>query len=97
MWPETARAGDLVNWALAEKAGSNLHWRKDYERLTGAWKMLVEHNGVRSLVFGALPAKLNEPYAVSIDGWPTHLRSEWQRMCADASAPLRKGGILSDA
>jgi hypothetical protein len=29
LWPGTARASDLLDWALAEKAGSNLHWRKD--------------------------------------------------------------------
>lgn len=93
LWPGMARASDLVNWALDEKVGSNLHWRKDYERLTDAWQILVEHDGVRSLAFASLPAKLNERYAVSIAEWPAHLRTEWQRMCRDASAPLRKGGM----
>jgi integrase len=93
LWPSTARASDLLDWALAEKAGANLHWRKDYARLNDAWKTLVENNHVGSLVFASLPAKLNERYAVSIGDWPAHLRTEWQRMCWDASAPLRKGGM----
>ena len=93
LWPGTTRAGDLLDWSLAEKVGSNLHWRKDYERLTDAWQMLVEHDGLRTLKFASLPTKLNEPYAVSIAEWPAHLRTEWQRMCGDASAPLRKGGM----
>ena len=93
LWPGTVRAGTLVDWALDEKGRSNPHWRKDYERLTDAWQILVEHDGVRSLAFASLPAKLNERYAVPIGEWPAHLRTEWQRMCRDASAPLRKGGM----
>jgi len=93
LWPGTARADDLLDWALAEKARSNRHWRKDYERLTDAWQVLVARDGARSLKFASLPAKLNAPYAAPIDEWPAHLRTEWKRMCQDAAAPLRKGGM----
>ncbi len=92
-WPGTIRAGDLVDWAFDEKMRANLHWRKDYERLTDAWQILFEHDGLQPMVFASLPAKLNKAYALSIDMWPSHLRIEWQRMCRDASAPLRKGGM----
>ncbi len=92
-WPGTVRAGDLAAWAFYEKSKANLHWRKDYERLTHAWQILIKHDSLQPMAFASLPAKLNEAYALSIDKWPSHLRNEWQRMCRDASAPLRKGGM----
>jgi len=93
IWPLTASAANTLEWSQAEKAKSNQHWRKDYGRLQDAWKALATNGKLRDLEFAPLPPKLNAAYAIQVGSWPEHLRDEWKRMCRDATAPLRKGGM----
>jgi site-specific recombinase XerD len=93
VWPMTVSGNHLLEWSRHEKAKSNAHWRKDYERLQVAWQALAADGKLRDLVFAPLPAKLNAAYAIAVENWPEHLREEWKRMCCDATAPLRKGGM----
>lgn len=93
VWPETLKPQHLLDWALAEKAGSNQHWRKDYDRLQVALAALAADGLLASITAPPLPARTNEKYGLPLDQWPTELRREWERMCTSASAPLRKGGM----
>lgn len=93
IWPDTVTSQHLLDWALVEKEDSNLHWRKDYDRLKMVWDNLVASGNLSAIKALPLPAKLNKKYALPVEQWPSHLREEWQRMCRAAAAPLRKGGM----
>jgi len=93
IWPATVKPEDPYRWALDERQGSNVHWRKDYVRLEAAWTQLSKTDGLPKMAFQPLPARLNEPYGLPVDQWPQHLRAEWDRICRGAGAPLREGGM----
>jgi site-specific recombinase XerD len=93
VWPTNVRAKDVLDWSLHEKSQSNQHWRKDYERLQAAWNASTGKGTLPGIEFLPLPPKLNGKYALPLEQWPGHLLHEWQRMCNDASVPLRKGGM----
>jgi integrase len=92
-WPATVCPDDVLDWALDERAAPNQHWRQDYRGLQVAWEALVAEQGLRAVEFLALPAKINDGFALPISEWPRHLQDEWTRMCRAASVPLRKGGV----
>jgi len=93
VWPRSVRPEHPRDWAMHERSLSNQHWRQDYRWLESAWNGLAGSDGLLMIEFPPLPPKLNDRYALPRREWPAHLRSEWQRMCRDASVPLRKGGM----
>ena len=93
IYPTTVKPNDVRQWALDERRASNQHWRKDYERLQTAWGYLSQTDVSPAVQFSALPARMNERFALPFENWPDHLQTEWERMRWAASAPLRKGGM----
>lgn len=92
IWPATVRAENVHAWALDQRLAGNDHWRQDYQRLQQAWEAHAGDRRLRALRFPPLPAPINQKFAVSVEDWAAHLQDEWQRLCRDASAPLRNGG-----
>lgn len=93
IWPATVRPDHVLTWAFHEQKARNIHWRQDYARLESTWAYLSKTDGMPKLTFPPLPAPQNAVYSLPINRWPDHLRVEWQKLCREAAAPLRKGGV----
>lgn len=93
IWPDTLQPKHLLDWALSEKARSNGHWRRDFDRLQSVCCELEEVGALCLIAFPSLPAPLSSKYRVDVERWPEHLVQEWQRISRSAMAPLRSGGM----